>query len=108
MMNQACAQCNKKLTDDESITRIVDKYLYLFCCYKCRFQWVVKHFRPWNWTDQLIPNRTDQAVLISSVITKQAWPKQERRGRRTQCSKSFFLKISPWLVGCWYWGSLCS
>ena len=26
MMNQACAQCNKQLTDDESITRIVDEF----------------------------------------------------------------------------------
>jgi uncharacterized protein YutD len=44
MMNQACAQCNKHLTDDDRVTRIIDEYLYLFCCYECRFRWVIRHF----------------------------------------------------------------
>jgi hypothetical protein len=44
-MNHVCAQCKKKLSDNDEITRIIDEYLYFFCCYGCRFNWVIRHFR---------------------------------------------------------------
>jgi hypothetical protein len=45
-MNCVCAHCHKWLTDDDKVTRIMDEYIYLFCCYDCRFQWAIRHFRP--------------------------------------------------------------
>ncbi|MHC4214203.1 MAG: hypothetical protein ACYSWP_12610 [Planctomycetota bacterium] len=46
MMNHVCAQCNKQLDDNDKATRIIDGHLYFFCCYECRFKWVIRHFRP--------------------------------------------------------------
>ncbi len=45
-MKHICSKCGRELTDGDKVTRIIDGRLYLFCCYECRFQWVVKHFRP--------------------------------------------------------------
>ena len=52
-MQHICSRCGEELIEDGRITRIIDGRLYLFCCYECRFQWVIRHFRRRYWTDQL-------------------------------------------------------